>query len=164
MDLNFDTWGSIPSLLLTESRDIRMNMNNPLTLRTCMETWWQGWYRVNDYHDISSLHEVWRHALSKKTVLCTINIISLAQKRVFVSAHFSTIQPPFLRWAICRTQVSVDMLLNMDIMLGSLLANSKLFCYSPFSAVGQGCLKPLLVMNVESYFKRFRHVKSSRAD
>lgn len=66
--------------------------------------------------------------------------------------------------AICHTQVSVDMLLNMDIMLGSLLANSKLFRHSPFSVVGQGCLKPLLVMNVESYFKRFRRVKSSNAD
>lgn len=56
------------------------------------------------------------------------------------------------------------MLLNMDIMLGSLLANSKLFRHIPFPVVGQGCLKPLLVMNVESYFKRFRRVKSSDAD
>lgn len=56
------------------------------------------------------------------------------------------------------------MLLNMDIMLGSLLANSKLFRHTPFPVVGQGCLKPLLVMNVESYFKRFRRLKSSDAD
>lgn len=39
--------------------------------------------------------------------------------------------------AICHTQVSVDMLLNMDIMLGSLLANSKRFCRRPFAALGQ---------------------------
>lgn len=58
------------------------------------------------------------------------------------------------------TQVSVDMILNTDIIWGELFSNPQIMQ----ARAGQGCPLPLRLMSVESYFSGIGSMKLPKSE